>query len=288
MVQKISSLFCAIGFLFPVLSFSQKNAEFESGFTMTNSMGKSVNFTIGFDRNAIEWYEDTIWGEKNLYRPNQDMLFRDSFDIILHPLNVWSYDKSIIQSKNCGEYEYGPLQLIVRVNSYMFPLILKWINSDFSGFCVSRSVFEPSIMGPLMGDYSDIVLLRNLDSLVITNEMAKNVSLYTYLGSNNVDTIRYMNFLFRPQSASIKENEEKTIPRIVYRSGAFILKNTENYSEMSIYSLNGAIINKFKLPKLNYGEITIPWTPPNESIFIINLNGKGISKTVKLYCGAGR
>ncbi|MEP7322483.1 MAG: hypothetical protein ABI761_11220 [Saprospiraceae bacterium] len=285
MVQKISSLFCAIGFLFPILSFSQKNAEFERGFTMTNSMGKSVNFIIGFDRNAFAGFEDTAFGEYDFLHPGQDLLFRDSFDIVLHPQYVYSFDKSIIQSPKCGEYEFGPVQLVVKVNTYMFPLTLKWSKNDFDNMCLFRSYFEPSVMGPLTGNYSDIILLRNLDSLVITNGMAKSEAVNVHFGDNNVDTIRFMNILFRPQSTALHQNEEKTVSSIVYRSGAFVLKNTENFSEMSIYSLNGAIINKFKLPKLNYGEITIPWTPLTESIFIINLNGKGISRTVKLYCG---
>ncbi|MDZ4709661.1 MAG: hypothetical protein SH818_14770 [Saprospiraceae bacterium] len=284
MVQKISIFFWGIGFLFPVFCVSQKNAEFESEFTMTNSQGKSVKFTIGFDRNANEWYEDTIFGEKNLFRPNQDILFRDSFDVMLHPLNVWSFNKSIIQSLKCGEYEYGALQLIVKVNAHMFPLILKWNKSDFSGFCVSRSVFEPSIMGPLTGDYSDIILLRNFDSLIITNGMAKNVSLWNYLGSNNVDSIRYMNLLFRSESVATVETPGQINPDVRYQRGVFILNGVEKFSELYVYSTNGQIINTLKFPPSSSGELTLPWIPPSRNVYIVVLRGKYHFKSLKLFC----
>lgn len=285
MVQKISMFFYALGLLFPVFCISQKNAEFESEFIMTNVQGKSVKFIIGFDKNAYEAYEDTVFGEYNLFRPNQDILFRDSFDIMLHTFNVFSFNKSIIQSLKCGEYEYGIIELIVKVNTPMFPLVLKWNKTNFNGLCVSRSYFAPSIMGPLMGNFSDIISLRNLDSLIITNEMAKSESLYTYLGSNNVDTIRYMHFLFRAQGASINQiKENENTPTITYKSGAFVLSNIDRFNELNVYSMNGSLISKIKLPKASTGEISIPWTPPSNSIFIANLNGKGGSKSVKLYC----
>ncbi len=103
--MNISYLLYTLGLIFPILVSSQKKAEFESDFTITNAQGKSIKFTIGFDKNAYDPYEDTLFGEYHIKPSNQDLLFRDSFDIQLHPFNVYSYDRSIVQSPKCGEYE---------------------------------------------------------------------------------------------------------------------------------------------------------------------------------------
>jgi len=257
-------------------------AEFESDFTMTNAQGKAVKFTIGFDRNAYEEFGDTIFGEYDLYRPNQSILFRDSFDIILHPLRVYSFNRSIIHSPKCGEYEYGPLQLIVKVNMYMFPLTLKWNKTDFNGICVARSCFAPSIIGPLTGDYSDILLLRDQDSLIISHEMAKSLSLHYNLNSS--DTIRYMFFLFRPRGASTSEHGNPINPKVIYNKGRFILSQVEPFDKMDVYSLDGRLLNRVRLPSTYPGEITIDWKPPGAGVYIVSLTGSRSLKPFKLYC----
>lgn len=280
--MKISIILCALAVLIPMQASSQKRAEFESDFTMTNAQGKAVKFTIGFDRNAYEEFGDTIFGEYDLYRPNQSILFRDSFDIILHPLRVYSFNRSIIHSPKCGEYEYGPLQLIVKVNMYMFPLTLKWNKTDFNGICVARSCFAPSIIGPLTGDYSDILLLRDQDSLIITHEMAKSLSLHYYLNSR--DTIRYMFFLFRPRGASTSEHQNPINPKVIYNKGRFILSHVEPFDKMDVYSLDGRLLNRTRLPSTYPGEITIDWTPPDHAVYIISLTGPRYFRSFKVYC----
>ncbi|MDZ4708858.1 MAG: hypothetical protein SH818_10715 [Saprospiraceae bacterium] len=282
--MKISFLFWVITILFPTRLSSQKKAEFESDFIMTNAQGRIARFTIGFDKNAYAEYEDTIFGEYNLYRPNHDIFFRDSFDVLLHPFNVFSYDRSIVQSLKCGEYEYGPLQLIIKVNTYMFPLILKWDRKEFSGICVARSYFEPSITGPLMGNYSDIILLRNLDSLIITNDMAKSIAEYPYFGNNNIDTVRFMNFAFRPQGASTTETQKQINPDVRHNNGRFVLNNVVEFHTMNIYSLDGRLLNSVRMPSIHSGEISIHWIPPNNNVYIVSLVGHRNLKSFKLYC----
>lgn len=277
-----SRILFALNIFFVLAVTAQKKAEFESDFTMTNALGKSVKFTIGFDQDAYDSYEDTVFGEYNLFRPNQSIFFRDSFDIMLHPFNVYSFDRSIVKSPKCGEYEYGPLQLIVKVNTYMFPLTLKWNKTDYTSLCVARSYFEPSIMGPLMGNFSDIILLRNLDSLIITNEMAK--SMWLHHSGDNVDTIRYMNFLFRAQGASISEHPHQLNPRLIHNNGRFILSNVEKFDKMNVYSPDGRLLHTARLPAHQTGEITMPWTPPQNNVFIVSLQGKRHLKSFKLYC----
>ena len=281
--MKILIVFCTIGLLFPIMVSSQKKAEFESDFTMTNAQGKSVKFTIGFDKNAYEKFEDTIFGEYDMKRLNPDFRFRDSFDIQLHPFNVNSYDRSIIQSLKCGEYEYGPLQLVVKVHTNMFPLTLKWNKDDFSTFCVARSYFEPSVIGPLTGNYSDIILLRNRDSLVITENMAKSVAL-RYRGPNDIDTIRFMNFLFRPQSTHTPESKPQIKTTIFYSKDKFTLGNVDQIRKMNIYSLEGRLLNTINFPSIKSGETIIPWIPPNRNIYIVSLVGYQYLKSFKIYC----
>lgn len=280
--MKISIILYQIALLLPIVASSQKRAEFESDFTMTNAQGKTVKFTIGFDKNAFKDYEDTVFGEYNLFRPNRSIFFRDSFDILLHPGNVYSFDRSILQSPKCGEYEYGPLQLIVKVNTYMFPLTLKWNKTEYTGMCVARSCFAPSAMGPLTGDYSDIILLRDLDSLIITHEMAKSIWFHNY--SSSRDTIRYMFFLFRPQGASTSDGQNQINPKVNYSKGRFILKNVEHFDKMNVYSLDGRLLNTVRLPSTHLGEITIPWTPPDNAVYIISLTGQRYFNSFKVYC----
>jgi len=280
--MKISIILCSIGVLIPLIASSQKKAAFESDFTMTNALGKSVKFTIGFDQDAYDSYEDTVFGEYNLFRPNQSIFFRDSFDIMLHPFNVYSFDRSIVKSPKCGEYEYGPLQLIVKVNTYMFPLTLKWNKTDYTSLCVARSYFEPSIMGPLMGNFSDIILLRTLDSLIITNEIAK--SMWLHHAGENVDTIRYMNFLFRAQGASTSEHPHQLNPRLIHNNGRFILSNVEKFDKMNVYSPDGRLLHTARLPARHTDEITISWIPPHSNVFIVSLQGNSHYMSFKLYC----
>lgn len=278
--MKISIILCALAVLIPKQASSQIKAEFESDFTMTNAQGKAVKFSIGFDRNAYEAFEDTLFGEYDLNRwYHSGYYFRDSFDIVLHPFNVVSFDKSIIRSPKCGEYEYGALQLIVKVNTYMFPLTLKWDKSDFNGLCVARSLFEPNVHDP-----QRLYLLKNFDSLTITNEMAKSIAGHPNYELNKIDTIRFMYLLFQAQGASTSEDQRQTNSKVNYSKGRFILNNVELFDKMNVYSLDGRLLNTVRLPSTHFGEITIPWTPPNHAVYIVSLAGQRYFRSFKVYC----
>jgi len=166
----------------------------------------------------------------------------------------------------------------------MFPLTLKWNRTDFNGICVARSYFEPSVMGPLTGNYSDIILLRNFDSLIITNEMAKSINIRTHAGDNSVDTIRYMNFAFRAQGASTTETQKQIGPIVRHNNGRFALNNVEQFHTMNIYSLDGKLLNSVRMPSIRGSEISIPWIPPNNNVYIVSLVGNRNLKAVKVYC----
>ena len=114
--------------------------------------------------------------------------------------------------------------------------------------------------------------------------MAKSIAVSIHFGDNNVDTVRFMNFLFRPQGVSTSESQNQIIPNIIYSKGRFTLSNIEQFHRMNIYSLDGRLLNTVRFQSTNLGETTIPWIPPNKNIYIISLVGNRDLKSIKIYC----
>jgi hypothetical protein len=274
---------CILIFLIPLLVTSQKKAEFESEFTMTNNQGKSLKFIIGFDKTARFGFGDTVFGEYNLLLNDPNILFRSSFDIQLGTPNVISFDKSIIQSKECGDFENGEVQpglveLMVKASSLMFPLKLKWNKNDFNNFCLSNTTFAPVIKVLKTGS----VLLKDHDSITISNDMAKSIIILNKSGI--MDTVRFMHFIFSPQRVHTYERINQFIPSITYNNQKLTLKNVERYNKMSIYTLEGKLLQIMHFPLNKSTEHIVTWNPPIEGVYIVGLIGPQIHKVAKIYC----
>ena len=237
------------------ICLAQRKADFELTIYITDTLGHKDSVIIGYDANTDVGQADSSLGEDSFEEVNGLMLGhsftnKDSFEVFIRYGRQSCKTKNIVQSISCGKYEFGIYTIVI--NAQTFPLIIKWDKLKFQEFCWGKTFFQPSMAGPLQGDYSEVYDMAIYDSVKFYRPQFPLLFPVISLSPIFGETVTGFPVNIQWESGTVplfNEVKNMDVEILTLNNKIFLSGKSLSNSFVMINSLNGQQLLKMKLPE---------------------------------------
>ncbi len=264
-----------------------------------DALGFRDSVSIRWSVHAKQYYHELDMGEDTIYNYKQ---FKSPLEVRIRPLSVqfgrvidYYYTKNIlIPVGGC----LGPSENVIELHVYAenYPLKVSWDSTAFNWYCVRRSIFQPTMMGPLIDLWEDIVFMKDNASTTVTKEMAYDEGGFYFRGEvfNLADTIWTRHFrrmhinLARDIGVSIENPAAPEGAIVIYGRAPYYadisgVPDSKAPAQLALWDIQGRLVWQQQLSN-QVGPVALPAVKPG--VYICTWQDRQGKRLVKKWLAA--